>query len=1130
MLKIYKASAGSGKTFRLAKEYIKMLLGHKDDNGRWSLRRSLRDAHRDILAITFTNKATDEMKRRILHELALLGGCEPGWEACESPYRKDLMAELHCSAAELRAAAADALSAVVMDYNFFNVSTIDSFFQMVLRAFAREAQVMGDYEVSLDDEGALAGAVSEVLTSVNHGARTDSEREVNKMLTSWLHDMMSEKMQEGKTFNVFNADSEVRTNLVKFISGISTERFMQRYDEMMAYLTREDRPLLRFRDALQQAVQATRRELREVSAAHIAAVDASGLRKAINRYWPTAAIKKYAAGDFKVDPMSTGIFLNAMNEPEKVFNKGGYDDAIAAEINRAALAIKELYYKLNALEATLSSVRSLGLLAAVYTTLARMHRESNSIQLSDTNALIHEIIGEEDAPFVYERLGMQLRHFLIDEFQDTSRMQWLNLLPLVSESHSTGSDNLIIGDEKQCIYRFRNADPSLLGSEVERQLGPVELSGTSVADNTNWRSSSDVVRFNNTLFPRILRSTPAEATYGNVCQQVSPKHAAHRGYVSVAPAGDKEFPLDRMMAHIRRQLDAGYRPCDIAVLTRKTKEARAVIDRLMREAALPDSPYDFTVISDDSLLVSSSPAVRNVITHLRFLGAPDVKVSERSLTPRKFARLFNAYEQTLARELAALPDNCSDEQRGALAGQVLADVVAALRADNDADSASQDEVAIPGSDADTILATDLTVLVERILAMLPAAMRLEQDMYITAFMDLVADYVDSGTNDVKSFLKWWDASGCRAKVSSPENERAIRVMTIHKAKGLEWPCVHVPFCDWKLSELKGEQWYEPAGLDGMEPDIVPPMLPLHGSSLSPHDPYGPQRQAYLDEAAIDAINVLYVALTRPVDELIVTLGGDNDSVGTLIRIELPHMAPDRVDDDDMTVPVVCADGESFTCGIPADASSRRGDNNGKAEAPKAPKALDVCEMTAMSPYEVLDRTDLWRDTTVELPDGYDARSRGKIIHAALTGARSAAGARRALLRMVSRGVITHAMCRDLTTVLSREMQREDVRPWFEGCRRVLSERSIFEGFDRRDGSELVKRPDRVVWTADGTIDVIDYKTGTLPDDPAERRATLTKYRRQVRGYMDLISRLFPNDHLPIRGFIWHLDSSQIFPA
>lgn len=1123
MLKIYKASAGSGKTFRLAKEYIKMLLGSKDESGHWALRKNLRDAHRDILAITFTNKATDEMKRRILHELALLGRCEPGWESKESPYAADLLRELRCTPGQLRAAAAEALGAMVMDYNFFNVSTIDSFFQMVLRAFAREAQVMGDYDVSLDDQGALAGAVSEVLTSLNHGVRTDAEREVNDMLTSWLHDMMSETMRDGKAFNVFNTESKVRTDLVKFISEISTERFMQRYDEMMEYLRREDRPLLCFRTALGEAVTSTRRELMATAASHIRAIEASGLRGSIVSRWPTAAVKAYAAGNFDTAPMGTGTFMAAITDTQKLFKKGAFDAAMAGEISAAALSISSLYYRLNALELTIRAIRSLGLLAAVYTALDRMHRESNSIQLSDTNSLIHEIIGEDDAPFVYERLGMQLRHFLIDEFQDTSRMQWLNLLPLITESHSTGCDNLIIGDEKQCIYRFRNADPTLLGSEVQTQLSPVELSGTSVEDNTNWRSSTDVVRFNNTLFPRILRGTPAEESFGNVCQQVSPKHAGHRGYVSFTVDGDADSALDRMMEHIRRELDGGYRPCDIAVLTRTVKEARKVIDRLMREAVTPGEPHGFTVISDDSLLVSSSPAVRSVITHLRFLGAPDVKVSARALTPRRFARLFNAYEQTLARALSQLPGDTPAEVREALPGKVLAEVVAELHlTDEEADG--EPEAAIPGSEADTILATDLTVLVERILALLPADMRREQDMYVTAFMDLVADYVDSGTNDVKSFLKWWDTTGSNAKVSSPENERAIRVMTIHKAKGLEWPCVHVPFCDWSLNTLKGQQWYTPAGLDDIDPAIVPPMLPLPGGSLTEYGPYAEQRQGYLDECAIDALNVLYVALTRPVDELIVSVDSKANSVGSLIGMALMHMGPDRVDDDEMTVPVTSMEEGTYTCGVPCGPDRR---NAAGRHEDSLPKALDVTVVTDMAPYDVLDRTDLWRDTTVDLPDGYDARSRGMIIHAALTGARSAAGARRALLRMVSRGVITRAMCRELTEVVTRELERPEVRPWFEGCHRVLSERSIFEGIDSRDGSELVKRPDRVVWTAQGTIDVIDFKTGTLPDDPAERRATISKYRRQVRGYMALIGRLFPADPHPVRGFIWHLDSSEI---
>lgn len=1120
MLKIYKASAGSGKTYRLAKEYIKMLLGVKAEDGTWKLRRSNSpDSHRNILAITFTNKATEEMKKRILHELARLGGCEPGWDD-RSPYRDDLMMELHCSSEELSKAASKALTGLVMDYNFFNVSTIDSFFQVVLRAFAREAQVLGDYEVDLDSEGQLKNAVGDMLVRLNHTDDSKGSEASRKALTHWLQNMMQSRMEEGKAFNVFNSTGSVRSDLIEFIKDISDEKFLQHYDQIMEWLRRPDQPADKFRLALKHLIDAKKQQLVDESAAHLKMLDASGKMEWVTSYWKKL-IAKFAEKKNKAKDLDSSTLTKALADPATIFLSKKYDPDTAAVAGELAELIYNNSHFIHASELTLNSLWTMGLVDKVYDAIDRLHRENNTILLSDTNSLIHEIIGEEDAPFVYERLGMHLSNYLIDEFQDTSRMQWVNLTPLVNESHSTGNDNLIIGDEKQCIYRFRNADPTLLGSEVQSTFSPVELSGTTVEDNTNWRSSREVVRFNNTLFQMMLSDQPVGATYDNVIQRVSPKHSTHEGYVSIN-VFEEDFSkktLDNMMEAIKRQLKAGYRPCDIAVLTRRATEASEAIERILQESLDPDRPCDFTVISDDSLFVSSSPAVRSIITHLRFLGAADVKASERAMTPRKFSRLFNAYEQTLASRLS---DQTDIETASLIPGEVLAEVVAKVQDSDDEDTDS----AIPGSEADTVLATDLVVIIERILDTMSPLIRKEQTMYITAFMDLVADYIDSGANDIKSFLKWWDATGCKNKVSSPENDQAIRVMTIHKSKGLEWKCVHVPFCTWPVGNVKGLEWFTPEGLEEIDPDIIPPLIPLPCSSLKDAGPYSSQKQAYVEEETIDAINILYVALTRAVDELIVSISKKKNTVGGMIAEVIPAMLKAPV--TDLTQPLFhdpVAE-NVYYCGAPALPGSIK-----QKESPEKhqPKALDIIESVKMPDYYILDRSELWADTTVDLPEGYDARTRGMLIHAALTGLRKREDADRALRRMVTRGVITAAQELPLRELLNRELNRPEVRPWFENCKRVLSERSIYIGEDSRTGEDATRRPDRVVWTDEGTIDVIDYKTGELPDDPQELNSLIKRYSRQVKGYMNLINQIKSSDDTSeIRGFIWHLDSSSIF--
>lgn len=1143
MLNIYKASAGSGKTYRLAKDYIKLLLGYKlgDGSGRMQLKRGFRNAHRRILAITFTNKATEEMKRRILHELARLGGCEPGWDA-NSPYLKDLTEELECSPEELKAAAAAALTDLVSDYSFFNISTIDSFFQQVLRTFAREAQVMGDYDVNINDTEVLTMAVGNMLAELNHPAPDKESENANARLTDWLLEYLKSLHDSGKAINLFNRDASLRSKFVNFILRISDEEFTGHYDELMAYLRNPDRPIEKFRDALLESVAALG-ELRRHEGAEAAEVpDASAL-------W-VKLMNKFADGSATDTQLGSATFAKALLSPEKLIKKGG-SPAAAERINRAALKIKELSGKIFLAEAALDTLYVLGVVGKVYACIDDIHRDSNTIQLSDTNSLLREIIGDEtDAPFIYERMGTYLDHYLIDEFQDTSLLQWENLRPLIAESHARDNDNLIIGDEKQCIYRFRNSDPSLLKDKVERDFTDrVELTGLTKADNTNWRSSAEVVQFNNALFRTITASdSELKSIYANVEQNVSPKHKEHRGFVEVraieASKSDDydRLALDIMMEGIKTQLCNGYKPSDIAVLTRKTEEAAAVISRLMEEAATMPPHLHYKVISDDAMRVDSSPVVRSIITHLRFLGAKDVKSRERAMTPKKFSRLINAYEQECSRFPAAdyPPETVAERM-----GDILKGVVSILHRDDA-------EVPLPGAEADTAMASDLSVIVERILDSIPEKMRSEQAMYVTAFMDLLADYIDSGPNDIRSFLAWWDSFGSRGRVSSPQTDDAIRVMTIHKAKGLEFPCVHIPFGSWKTSPRSDSvKWFVGLQFDGVEPSIVPPVIPLTITKKLNFTAHVEAVEQFKRDTLLDELNVLYVALTRAVDQLSVSLRVNPSAksgsetlapnttggliLGALQRIlksENPEVNPGiREEADSLSSVVDEVTGLSAPEGNSVTAFRLGEPTRPREEEAKPLKALDVMSSATMPEYYILDRSDLWNNTTVELPEHFDnPRTRGILLHAALAGIRRVSDVDRSLRRMVATGLLPRAKESEFRAILHREIARPEARQWFENCKRVLSERSFYTADNPETGEAVTGRPDRIVWTDSGTIDIVDYKTGELPADEEARNKILQKYSAQVRRYARILRKSLPDDCAPIRGFIWHLDASEIIPV
>lgn len=1125
MLYIYKASAGSGKTFRLAYEYIRlMLLNHDPESGRRTINHNSLEAHRAILAITFTNKATEEMKRRILHELALLGGREPGWESEESPYEAMLLRELGLDAGshapevlkarrDLKSAASKALDALVMDFNNFNISTIDSFFQVVLRTFAREAQVLGDYEVSLNDYDAVRKGVADVLADLHHGS--EPAPGANSRLSGWLLEFMDEKFQNGQAFNIFNQSATLREDVVRMISGLLTEEFKSHYDAMMEYLRRDDRPLEAYKEALRQRLRQIDSEavaaasgILEAYGPYLDMVDSRGKEvSVVNKNW-LRALKNIVDGGGL--PKSPGTMPGKISDtPEAAINVRQRDMVPRSLIEDGAdvaVTIVALCAERSTISAVTGSLFVLGMLDRVFRAMDSDQRDNNTILLSNTNSLLSEIIGDDDAPFIYERTGMRLHHFLIDEFQDTSRLQWRNLSPLLRESHSEGRDNLIIGDEKQCIYRFRNSDPSLLGHTVPDSFDNKSVTGDRMEENTNWRSSCEVVKFNNAFFTRVAELEGLGDIYSGVCQQVSPRHSGHKGYIGITPVDADtaerycSATLELMGREISEQLEAGYRPCDIAVLTRKVKEARAVIDYLVKMSeSLPQSSR-FTVISDDSLRVDAAPAVRIVIAWLRALGADD-NAPGRKISERHLARLVHCYENEVnsyAGSGGEIPDPCQ-------CGEILKEVLARYPA-----AKADDETVpqpLPADMPDTVVATDLVTIVEKVIARLPADMRHEQNMFLTALLDAVSEYSETGLNDLRSFLRWWDVTGRFSTVSSPADGNAIRVMTIHKAKGLEFSCVNIPFGTMDMVDNKSRKWFPTPAINPVDPAITPPVVPVKMVKELENTAFALYYSSVTAESRLDEVNILYVALTRAVDRLYLHYNASPRGVTTsdLFNAVLPSLSMLERD----------ADG-SFRCGEKLPPQSEK-------TSPR--KGLEPEASGIMPPLAVVDRTDLWDDTRLRIPEHYvdsDMRSRGSVLHAALAKVRYPADVDKAVAWLVSCNMVRPSDAAPLHALLTRETRRPEVALWFEGFSRLLCERSVFSGYASDDPSVCVtSRPDRVVWTSAGTVDVVDYKTGS--DDDFE--AHIGQYRKQVRHYMNLMRREAAG--LPVRGFLWHLDSGRI---
>lgn len=1101
MITIHKASAGSGKTFNLARQYIKLILGHKTEEGNYVLNRpGARSGHRAVLAMTFTNKATEEMKSRIIHELAVLAHCEKGWDK-KSPYEETLCDDFGCSPEQLAAAAKDALYSLLYDFSRFSVSTIDSFFQTVLRAFAHEAEVSSNYALELDDETVIRASVDRMLQSLNHGKPSEKTHEIE----TWITRYMKSLIEEGRQFSLFNRSGNVHSGLIEFIAKINNDTFRDNEKRILDYL---NGPKL-FPEfckvvfgSADEILRNTVRVCREAVSALNTLDDAAKIVNS-NVVKPLVAWSE-EGGANKKGPSDT--LCKVAEDPAKMWKAKVKDSLKSPEVQTAvgmaANAIIDCYTRITTLNVIKKNLYQLGLLSELLRLIDEFRRENSTLLLSDTNSLLSRIIGSDDSPFLYEKLGVRYHHYLIDEFQDTSHSQWANMRPLMKESLAYGYDNLVIGDEKQCIYRFRNSDPSLLHNLHKESwaLGNTRIQGEDVSENTNWRSSSDVVLFNNVLFTSIARQFGLDEVYSNVVQQVSKAHLDHHGYVLLScfeNGGDgKTDALAQMACEMRRQLESGYKPGDIAVLVRTAKEGETVIqylEQLRRED--PTFP-EFDIISDKSLLISGSDAVRNIISRLRMLSSVEITTPDRrhSKSNREVARILNDYEKAFT--------------SGATPDEALESALANMRARSGEGDAPQEVM-----EDETLHGVDLISLVESIISThVDPELRKSDSVFITAFVDLLAKYVGEGHADIRSFLTWWDEDGHQKSIAGSSDNRALNILTAHKSKGLEFPCVHIPFGEFSTNNKGDTAWFELPHIDGIPDELLPPMMPVTITKELLFTPLAEQYDEIKRQVMLDRTNLLYVAFTRAIDELIIG-----------VKITKTMREGKKSDDGIPSVARTIFDGVkgAETSGLPAlkfdeNLCLRIGNPTFKKEkAAEKGSAMRPSESKRLPAYESTTTESVWKNTNIDnhrLNRIEVARERGLILHELMAHIRTSADIDRAFTLLEASPDarnLTYADIKAMREIIESRVGDPRATKWFEGFSKVYIEREILTA----DGRTL--RIDRVVRTADGDLHVIDYKSGS--QDPA-------KYKKQVRDYM----RFFRSIGYPqIQGFLYYLDTGDI---
>lgn len=525
MINIFKASAGSGKTHTLSKTYLDLLL--KADS---------KTAYRNILAVTFTNKATEEMKERILRDLAEEGKTNPR-------AREILINLLH-------------------DYGSFSVSTIDKFFQQALRAFSRELGSSGNYQIELDKASLTKEAMDRVL---------DDLTEKDKDLLGWFTKQLETALDNGESFHLESSLYEMADEF-----GDVNEKF-----------TYDKKKLTELKEKCKEIVDTFHKDVYE----NALCIDTTTWGK-------TAAkgLAQYAGAQTKYKDSVKAANATTL---AKLAETAGCE-AMYALMNPQGRRWKE-YRTARMVEKV---IFTLGLAEEFYSKLAIIEEEKGVISLDESTSLLRDIIDGSDAPFIYEKLGVRFNHFLLDEFQDTSVVQWENFKPLLANSVSEGYSNIIVGDVKQSIYRWRNSDWNLLDKEIEESFeGKVNV----ITLKENWRSTQSIVNFNNEFFTFAADNLGLSKIYADVKQEVKVKDS-QEGCVTVDFCEDE---LEMIDGYIEQAVAAGAKMSDMAILLRTNGEGKKVAEYLLSKG--------YSVISDDSLDLKSSLIIRKIVSYLHSL-------------------------------------------------------------------------------------------------------------------------------------------------------------------------------------------------------------------------------------------------------------------------------------------------------------------------------------------------------------------------------------------------------------------------------------------------------------------------------------------------------------------------------
>lgn len=1073
-LLVYRASAGSGKTFRLAAEYIKQVIANPE-------------SYKNILAVTFTNKATAEMKGRILNELFALSQGEG------SGIGNTVAKELNLPISTIQTRAQQALSYILHDYSRFSVSTIDSFVQRVIQALLWEIGEQGGVDIELDTTPVLEHAADNLL---------DSASQFDELL-AWLTSMGYSLLDEGKSW-------DVRSKLIELGKQLFSEKFrLMSRDDIQKFTDRERVNLLKVK--LQEISTSVVKEVNALANQVYNKLDARGITPDAFSYGNSGVMgffKKCASLDSSASELpstDSARMQKALNDASGVewVNKSTYNDTIAfapienmvqevlhPNLTKLVEIIDSQKAQFISAKLILKNLENLALIGDLWNKVRELSREEGFLLLSDSGHLLREFVKESDAPFVYEKIGTRYDVYMIDEFQDTSEVQWHNFKPLIENSLSQEGFSMIVGDVKQSIYRWRNGDWSILASGIEKDLGHFGINEVSL--DTNWRSLPAIIEFNNNFFKQtrelvineIARkaSTSTATIVSNLQSQVEKAYKDIKqkpptplpegiGYVEVkffemANKTNCDLFLAQEIPTLIETLRNRYSPNDMAILVRTKNDGQRIASMLLEHNRnSKDKSQHISFVSQEGLELKASTVVRLTIAAFRIILDSGNEIAKRAL----------------AKEIASLKEEQNHNWHNYFSSSFTIDEVEWLSSLNTRPLQEVFEAVAKRYNLFTV---------EGELA------------HLAELHEHISTISSKGGGDVNRFLEWWEQKGDSLSLTVPESTNALSILTIHKSKGLQFPVVIIPYANWKFrpAGTRPLLWVE----SDVEPFDILPKYPIQATKEAAESLFAKDILEEEMREMVDNVNMLYVAFTRPEKELYVfaplskkEMDGEIDivdSASKVIRTVIPNLGATSILESELSQTYTF--GKSFQPidGKAKDLSSKNGwiiDNYPVGQATGNIKfKMEAEEFFLSSPSDRLAPL-----------------KHGKVMHELFSNIFTINDIDNAIHKMIANGLIDSATQEVIREKIKNILSQNPFASWFSEEWEVRTEATILT----RDGRNY--RPDRVMVKQNQTI-VVDFKFGIK----------LPAHIKQVQRYANLLEKMGYNS---IAGYVWYVDENVL---